>query len=132
MRESLARLRHPHTSYYSLQEAEELGGSGGWRFYAATYAALAGACALAIVAPSIWEPLELLGATAGAAIAFVLPGVLAASMVGWRLRGGGAADEGPIAPLSVSSEAGTARTGLLLMLAGLLLAVAGIAKAVFA
>lgn len=62
--------------------------------------------------PSIWEPLQLVGATAGAAIAFILPGALALSLTSWRLCSGGGAG------------------GLLLMAVGLLLAVTGIAGTV--
>ncbi|KAL4440229.1 hypothetical protein ABPG75_003230 [Micractinium tetrahymenae] len=84
----------------------------GWRFYAFTYAALVVACLLAIWLPSVWAPLQLLGATSGSAIAFILPGALALSMAGWRLWGWAGAQ------------------GLLLILVGLLLAAAGITKAV--
>lgn len=59
--------------------------------------------------PTIWEPLQLVGATAGAVIAFILPGALALSLARWRLCSGGGA-------------------GCLLLIAvGALLAVTGIA-----
>lgn len=61
--------------------------------------------------PSIWGPLQLVGATAGAAIAFVLPGLLALSLARWRVCSGGGAG------------------GVLLMAVGVLLAAAGIAGA---
>lgn len=61
--------------------------------------------------PSIWQPLQLVGATAGAAIAFILPGLLALSLAGWRVCSGGGA------------------ASLLLILLGALLAAAGIAGA---
>lgn len=84
------------------------------RLRAVSYAALAGVCALALAvsrpavmwalckhpgdvkrrpllpslqAPSIWLPLQLVGCTAGAASMLLLPGVLACTMAGWRLRG---------------------------------------------
>ena len=59
-------------------------------------------------APSVWVPLQLVGATAGATIAFLLPGMLALHLARWRWAGGGAG-------------------GLLLLLAGLLLFAAGTA-----
>ncbi len=67
---------------------------------------------VALQVPSIWEPLQLVGATAGAAIAFILPGALALSLSGWRLCSGGGAG------------------GLLLVAVGLLLASTGIAGTV--
>ena len=60
--------------------------------------------------PSVWKPLQLLGATAGAVIACVLPGCLALSLVHWRLWSGAGAG------------------GVLLIALGLVLAVAGIAS----
>lgn len=53
-----------------------------------------------------------MGATAGATMAFVLPGTLALSLAGWRL------------------SSGVGAGGLLLIAAGMLLAVTGIAGAV--
>lgn len=53
----------------------------------------------------MWLPLQLVGCTAGAASMLLLPGALACTMSGWRLR------------------------GVLLLLLGGLLAVAGLASA---
>jgi hypothetical protein len=60
--------------------------------------------------PSVWKPLQLLGATAGAVIACILPGCLALSLGRGRLWSG----------------AGVG--GVMLIALGLVLAVAGIAS----
>lgn len=73
---------------------------------------LAGPLANGSQVPSVWTPLQLIGATAGAAMAFILPGALALSLDGWQLRSRGGA------------------AGLALIPLGALLAVAGIAGAV--
>ncbi|PRW39228.1 putative sodium-coupled neutral amino acid transporter 6 [Chlorella sorokiniana] len=96
----------------TLQEHLEAPPPQGWRFYALTYSTLVAVSAAAIAVPSIWEPLRLVGATAGAAIAFILPGALALSLAGWRLCSGGGAG------------------GMLLIAVGLLLVVTGIAGTV--
>ncbi|EFN52813.1 hypothetical protein CHLNCDRAFT_138482 [Chlorella variabilis] len=83
---------------------------GDWQFYALTYGILAAVYLVAVSLPSVWKPLQLLGATAGAVIACVLPGCLALSLVHWRLWSGAGAG------------------GVLLIALGLVLAVAGIAK----
>lgn len=62
--------------------------------------------------PSVWLPLQLVGATAGAAIVCILPGALSLSQAGWRLG------------TSVGSG------GALLIATGLLLAATGIAGAI--
>lgn len=49
-------------------------------FYFVTYATLAAAYVAATSLPSIWVALEFVGATAGALIAFVLPGLLTLSL----------------------------------------------------
>ncbi|KAK9831399.1 hypothetical protein WJX81_001186 [Elliptochloris bilobata] len=48
----------------------------GWGFYAITYGTLAGVYAAALLARSVWGPLQLIGATAGALIAFIFPALL--------------------------------------------------------
>ena len=48
----------------------------GLAYRAYAYGALALALALAAALPSVWLPLQVVGATAGSAIAFVLPGLL--------------------------------------------------------
>ena len=45
-------------------------------FYAVTYGTLAAVYAAALLARSVWGPLQLIGATAGALIAFVFPALL--------------------------------------------------------
>lgn len=45
-------------------------------FYAVTYGVLAAVYAAALLARSVWGPLQLIGATAGALIAFVFPALL--------------------------------------------------------
>ncbi len=62
--------------------------------------------------PSVWLPLQLIGSTAGAMVAFVLPGTLALTAAGWR----------PVGAAGL--------WGLVLVLFGLLLAAAGIASAI--
>ena len=70
--DSLFWLRRPGTSYATLQAAVPRGLA--YRGYA--YGALALALALAAALPSVWLPLQVVGTTAGSAIAFVLPGLL--------------------------------------------------------
>lgn len=48
----------------------------GWGFYAVTYAVMAGVYVCALLTRSVWGPLQLVGATAGALIAFVFPALL--------------------------------------------------------
>ena len=48
----------------------------GWGFYTVTYGTLAAVYAAALLARSVWGPLQLIGATAGALIAFVFPALL--------------------------------------------------------
>lgn len=56
--------------------------------FAATNIASLAACALvAMLVPSIWKPLKLLGGTAVSCLAFVFPGAIALSM--YSARGGG-------------------------------------------
>lgn len=59
--------------------------------------------------PSLWQPLQLIGATAGPLAAFILPGALALSLSGGRL----------------ASARGA--SGLLLTLCGVMLAAGGLA-----
>jgi hypothetical protein len=47
---------------------------GGAPFYVLTYASVAALYGAALVSGSIWGPLQLIGATAGACIAFFFPG----------------------------------------------------------
>lgn len=56
----------------------------GRQYYALTYASLAGFYILAMTAKSIWTPLQLVGATAGALIAFFFPAFVVLRML--RLR----------------------------------------------
>lgn len=70
-RQSLARL--------TLGGDAEFGGAG---YVVVTYASLALFYAVAMAAKSIWVPIQLVGATAGAAIAFFYPAALALAVAG--------------------------------------------------
>ncbi|PSC69367.1 putative sodium-coupled neutral amino acid transporter 6 [Micractinium conductrix] len=103
-------------SLWKLLFRQPLQGPGLWLV---TYLALGGAYWAAAYLTSIWEPLILIGSTAGILIAFVFPGLLAASLEQDLLTEG----------------ASTRRTrgimGSLLMLVGLVIGVAGLARVAF-
>ncbi|KAK9797375.1 hypothetical protein WJX73_007217 [Symbiochloris irregularis] len=47
------------------------------QFYSVTYAIIAALYLISVVTPSIWGPIQIIGATAGAVIGFIAPGMLA-------------------------------------------------------
>lgn len=102
------RLLHDGLRQLLPAPHQHLGTSRSW---AAQLAALAAACGLAMAVRDVWLPLQLVGATAGAALICILPGALSLSLAGWRLGTVGGSG------------------GVLLVCTGLLLAAAGIAGA---
>ena len=91
-------------------------------FYNLTLGCLVGSLIAAMMAGSIWGPLQLTGATAGAFIAFVIPGLLSFLVKGALQR----SDEPPRSPSeapgirkwALSSVFGWALVGLGLLQAG--------------
>jgi len=77
----------------------------------------------------VWEPLAFTGATAGAALALILPGVLALSLArSHYLEGVVGTVAGARSSAGGGCGGGTAAAGVLLLLLGLLLAAGGVAS----
>ena len=111
-RQSLARL--------ILGEDQEFAGLG---YYVVTYVSLAIFYFVAMAAKSIWVPIQLVGATAGAAIAFFFPAAVALAVVRESAVGG--------MPLEPQLKAGYWRgNAWALVVVGVVQAVTGIAAVV--
>lgn len=107
---------HPfRDSLWKLLFRQTLQGPG---FWLVTYLTLGGVYWAAAYITSIWEPLIILGSTAGVAIAFIFPGLLYASL-----------------REEVTESAGARRSrgvvGALLMVVGIVIGVAGLIRVVF-
>ncbi|KAL4443859.1 hypothetical protein ABPG75_011596 [Micractinium tetrahymenae] len=107
---------HPfRDSLWMLLFRQTLQGPG---FWLVTYLALFGVYWAAAYITSIWEPLIILGSTAGVLIAFIFPGLLAASL-----------EEELTESTAMRRTRGVG--GALLVLVGLVIGVAGIVRVIF-
>ncbi|KAI3429598.1 hypothetical protein D9Q98_005684 [Chlorella vulgaris] len=102
-------------SLFALLFRQQLQGPG---LYLVTYLTLVGVYFSAAFITNIWQPLIILGSTAGVLIAFVIPGLLAASL-----------DEALTETAADRRGRGTA--GILLAVVGAVIGVAGLVRVIF-
>ncbi|KAL4855219.1 Histone H2AX [Chlorella vulgaris] len=102
-------------SLFALLFRQQLQGPG---LYLVTYLTLVGVYFSAAFITNIWQPLIILGSTAGVLIAFVIPGLLAASL-----------DEALTE--TAASRRGRGTAGILLAVVGAVIGVSGLVRVIF-